>query len=507
MILMNTHRKLRSYTVKKLTNVKLDITYALKELPKWGEMRQIYNLLDKVEEYTDLKDKEVPFGENDEFEIVEGYRRQRFMCLVKGKEKIFLHINQDDAGKYLVQYVPERDVKYVVLLRIRRSQTNAAKAPTAKPTEKDVKMDQSTASNINVTAADLSLIPKTGKVAEFFKALKTHGNYISITGAVVPFQMIAVFEVYRANNQKAVGYTHPALPKPVPMEVRDGQIYEVISWPVKNFLEKARVENTFHFERYPLDEKEAADEPKEKEQPIEEAPKVNNDSILGLKGKMNSFNRLTNHDYAERPRREKPYQISDRIDGRSMLMTFDNEAVAETFKGVVDQQWLDMVLTHFSDDLRDGERIDVLFDPSRKMAPGEDIIIFSNGRYWMYEIKHNAIVKVDSATTLHYRELFNAFTLEFTTSGVGRARTPVAAAPVAIPTREWIPQINQFVRIEGEGEMYILEDFDQYTEMFILRLADSARRERTARLVGASINKDGFVTVEGGRLRPYTLRY
>ena len=73
-----------------------------------------------------------------------------------------------------------------------------------------------------------------------------------------------------------------------------------------------------------------------------------------------------------------------------------------------------------------------------------------------------------------------------------------------VPTREWIPQQRQYVTVEGDetGEVYIIEDFDMYTRKFVLMMADSLRASRQQQL-----GKPVSITVEAGRLRPFTLFY
>lgn len=84
---------------------------------------------------------------------------------------------------------------------------------------------------------------------------------------------------------------------------------------------------------------------------------------------------------------------------------------------------------------------------------------------------------------------------------------------VHVPTREWIPQLNQFVQIEGEAELYILVDFDLYLNQFIVQIADSARAERAGRFGGfdgkcsRTVYESAGKMVDGSRLRPFTLRY
>jgi len=88
-----------------------------------------------------------------------------------------------------------------------------------------------------------------------------------------------------------------------------------------------------------------------------------------------------------------------------------------------------------------------------------------------------------------------------------------------IPSREWIPQLNQYVHIEGDEKktLYVIADYDQYENKFMLVLADSCRRQREQDLEdhGGGRNRGGLgergdkglKAVEPGRLRPMTLRY
>lgn len=81
----------------------------------------------------------------------------------------------------------------------------------------------------------------------------------------------------------------------------------------------------------------------------------------------------------------------------------------------------------------------------------------------------------------------------------------------AAGVREWIPQVNQFVLVEGEEEVFIIDDFDLYTRSFILRIADSARRHRETTLGGSGLDsrgdRGGYLRVKGDRMRPFTLQY
>jgi hypothetical protein len=91
---------------------------------------------------------------------------------------------------------------------------------------------------------------------------------------------------------------------------------------------------------------------------------------------------------------------------------------------------------------------------------------------------------------------------------------PTRQASNKIPTREWIPQINQCVFIEDDPkqEMYYIADYDQADHKFLLLPADSLRRERLARQAPSYGSKDqslhnlnGQIPVEPGRLRPFVL--
>lgn len=94
--------------------------------------------------------------------------------------------------------------------------------------------------------------------------------------------------------------------------------------------------------------------------------------------------------------------------------------------------------------------------------------------------------------------------------GMHRRTVEPARSQSKIPTREWIPQINQFVYIEDDAkkEMYFIADYDQYEHKFLLVLADSLRRERAARTATGRpnlTNDKGQLPIEPRRLRPFVL--
>lgn len=72
---------------------------------------------------------------------------------------------------------------------------------------------------------------------------------------------------------------------------------------------------------------------------------------------------------------------------------------------------------------------------------------------------------------------------------------------------EWIPHSGQFVVIKDDPKktMYILSDYDQAANKFVLTLADSARRERleTLKIRG----EQATVMVEPSKIRPFVLTY
>lgn len=78
----------------------------------------------------------------------------------------------------------------------------------------------------------------------------------------------------------------------------------------------------------------------------------------------------------------------------------------------------------------------------------------------------------------------------------------------AVPTREWIPQLNQSVYLEDDPkqELYYISDFDQYEKKFIIVLADSLRamRKRSQAEDGVGTSQ---LTVDPARLRPFVLFY
>lgn len=98
-------------------------------------------------------------------------------------------------------------------------------------------------------------------------------------------------------------------------------------------------------------------------------------------------------------------------------------------------------------------------------------------------------------------------------SGLDTPRRAEPERPAKIPTREWIPQMNQCVYIEDDPkkEMYYIADYDQSEHKFLLIPADSLRRERLARQMPSGSkdqtlhNLNGQIPVEPGRLRPFVL--
>lgn len=95
--------------------------------------------------------------------------------------------------------------------------------------------------------------------------------------------------------------------------------------------------------------------------------------------------------------------------------------------------------------------------------------------------------------------------------------------------REWIPQIDHFVQIRGDNNVYLIKDFDVYEKVFILAEADSVRMERRRRELGergrsrgAGIQHMGeqpgshvpkeefgkeYIRVKADQLIPYILKY
>ncbi len=127
---------------------------------------------------------------------------------------------------------------------------------------------------------------------------------------------------------------------------------------------------------------------------------------------------------------------------------------------------------------------------------------------------------------IRYNKTEEAPTKSARVFGSGKPYSAQEPTPeVAVPVREWIPMVNQYVRVEGEEGLYTIVDFDMYRDTFILQLADSCRRDRENQLRNSRnhrINRsvfgdpiesrrgqaeEGLISVQPGRLRPYTLRY
>ncbi|MCY1292225.1 hypothetical protein D9M70_414400 [compost metagenome] len=76
-------------------------------------------------------------------------------------------------------------------------------------------------------------------------------------------------------------------------------------------------------------------------------------------------------------------------------------------------------------------------------------------------------------------------------------------------SHSWIPQINQFVKVVGRTEMWVIHDYDDYTNEFIIKLADRTRAKRAETLVrrGSEAEPTADMAVKGSCLRPVVLKY
>ena len=78
------------------------------------------------------------------------------------------------------------------------------------------------------------------------------------------------------------------------------------------------------------------------------------------------------------------------------------------------------------------------------------------------------------------------------------------------PRHTWTPQINQFVKVEGRTEMWVIHDYDDYNNEFIIKLADKTRAKRAETMMRrpmATHETLADMSVKGSCLRPVVLSY
>ncbi len=514
--------------MKKLTNVKLNITYALKELPKWGEMRQIYNLLDKVEEYTDLDDKEIPFKSSEVFEILEGYRGQRFVALRRGGEYTFLRIERDDVGKYLTQYVPEHKVKYKCIMRFTRQITSIPKTPTVK--EKEVPMQ------VHVKTESLRTIPKTGLIVSFIDKLNTQDGYTDRNNVQVKFPETAFFRIM-------VGFRNKKWIEFIPDEQNSKSIvFLALSYGDHLVeLDDPRVNGTGQVLAL-ITRSQKADTPIPQRGDLAKRL-LDSDRIVGNAFSGNSIDDVPTSRSVKTVPLANGMQLDTLCDDAPVLeylISFNHGQVWEALKKVfvtrgkgamtsvtlgVDKQMDEMFLR-----LNDHSTTEYYvlnndsFEQINKDGITDELIKLNIQMKPQTENDDNPTKDVfgKKAGIADIGARFRGGHNAHRPFGAGVRETQCISEeerkpePTAL-NREWIPQMNQFVKVEGMGGTYVISDYDDYDDVFIVRLADSCRRERESRLTSTrytvfdhrddKIEELGDIRVPGDALRPIVLKY
>lgn len=202
----------------------------------------------------------------------------------------------------------------------------------------------------------------------------------------------------------------------------------------------------------------------------------------------------------------------------------------------VSNRLLDSIVSGFVNDpfvaLADVERLDIGYSGDQDVAfigasdgacqpVGSDFIYINEGGVFvkLEPVRPGSLVPLPTKITVteltFHRRLLDGnrggYAPRHRSPSFGRGRSTVRDTEVnhkPVPTREWIPQLNQAVYLEDDPkqEMYYISDFDQYEKKFIITMADSlrAQRKRDQAVEGAGGSQ---VAVEPGRLRPFVLFY
>jgi hypothetical protein len=174
--------------MKKLPTVNLTVVENAEKMPRWGQYRKLFTLIEQLVGYNDVDGSRHSFGHTEHFSLLQGYRGQRHVVLNKANgDVVFLdHAVNALGGVQLDAYVPEGSHTYKTLLKAER--VDSALTP-AKPTstEKDVNMQ------VHVKTESIREIPKTGIIVDFIKALDKQAGYSDRNNQPVVFGEVAFF--------------------------------------------------------------------------------------------------------------------------------------------------------------------------------------------------------------------------------------------------------------------------------------------------------------------------
>lgn len=482
--------------MKKQSPIVMDIYENPEAMPKHGEYRKIIHLIGQQLGYIDIGDKAKRFGPTEEFRLVEGYRRQRHVVLFpEDDDVVFLTRGTDASGKVCLEaYVPEGDYDYKTVMRIRRTDPRV-KVTKPTSTEKDVAMQ------VHVKTESLREMPRTGMLVDFIKLLNEQDGYTDRDNKHVPFGEVAYFRAMVGfRNRKWIEFV-PESGEPkdlIFLTVSDGKIMQ------------------------------------------EDDPRVN--------GSGNMLARITRSHKAAIPTPPRADLAKRLLDSDGLVGNALGGAHAskdERFdKRHSEKKALSTgeVVHLFCDDEEDMELVFSMYNTAVWSAIQE--VLINRGNKAMVRITlgcTQAGVKLymrvnDHSTTDHFEFDGNRFTptsrdkieeelavldviwqlddvekckpvstvsLDTMLRSGRRAFGAGVHEPECAAVRDWIPQMNQFVRVEGMKGAYVIADYDDYAEMFVVRMADSCRREREAQM-----NPDAVcLRVPGNALRPIALKY
>lgn len=337
--------------------------------------------------------------------------------------------------------------------------------------------------NFTVTCKDESKLPATGKIVEFYRTLKEQGsrtdlrNTLIVTrGKHVIIPTDVMFNVYRVMTFKHIGMVYPHADMGVtPVSIRDG-VVTIDAWPMEDFLDRAVIENSFMIN-------------------------INKDAHMDA-----SLEKEPTYQYY--------YESSGDL-GERYRISFVNEQQHQMLRYQETSDWYKAVMASIDRIVLGSEsrkvKVTLLNQTSHNLEANYPTVLLVDGEPICCHVKDGKLIEGDFIDSLASMNGLSFFVELLPMEKVD------TKPEVTVPKREWIPQMNQFVRIEGDDELYTIVDYDMYRNLFILRKADSARHERDMRLGGVSMDSrrgrhlhdehSPCVTVKGGRLRPYTLSY
>lgn len=493
--------------MKKQSPIVMDIYENPEAMPKHGEYRKIIHLIGQQLGYIDIGDKAKRFGPTEEFRLVEGYRRQRHVVLFpEDDDVVFLTRGTDANGKVCLEaYVPEGDYDYKTVMKIRRTDPRV-KVTKPTSTEKDVAMQ------VHVKTESLREMPRTGMLVDFIKLLNEQDGYTDRDNKHVPFGEVAYFRAMVGfRNRKWIEFV-PESGEPkdlIFLTVSDGKIMQE---------DDPRVNGSGNMlARITRSHKAAIPTP-----PRADLAKrlLDSDGLVGnaLGGAHASKDERFDKRHSEKKTLstgEVVHLFCDNEEEMESVLSMYNTAVWSAIQEVLinrDNKAMVQITLGCTQAgvklymrVNDHSTTDYFeFDSNRFTPTSRDKIeeelavldvIWQQGdkEAELPEEQPKAAVQ-SKVEWMHKARGTNAPRRAF---GAGLHE------PESGPERDWIPQMNQFVRVEGMKGAYVIADYDDFAEMFVVRMADSCRREREAQM-----NPDAVcLRVPGNALRPIALKY